>query len=349
MSKSFVVYLKNILNVCNYIFLIFFSICNFLNPSAFGQSRIILEKKNGIYLVPCQVNGLNMKFIFDSGASDVTISLVEAMFMIKNNYLSEDKILGSKEYLMANGEIQEGTKIILNSITIGNFEIKNVEASIVHNTKAPLLLGQSALSKLGKFSFDYTTNSLIIGNDTEINNPVGCIKDNCIDGYGTIIYPNGDKYVGEFKDSMRNGIGTYTFISGSVYNGNFLNGKFNGNGTLIFSNGNKYIGEFKDNNYEGYGTYTEVDGLKYVGELKDNKKNGKGTLTFKDGSKYVGEFKNDKYDGYGTYTFSYGDKYVGEFKNDKYDGYGTYMYANGKIRYGIYKDGICIKQKKIKK
>jgi len=113
-----------------------------------AQVRIILEESNGVYYVPCQVNGLNLKFIFDSGASDVTISLTEALFMFKNNYLSEDNIIGSRYYQIANGEIQEGTKIILDSLNIGGFVIKNVEASIVHNIDAPLLLGQSALSRV---------------------------------------------------------------------------------------------------------------------------------------------------------------------------------------------------------
>ena len=161
--------------------------------SSTSQTRIVLEKSNGVYYIPCQVNGLNMKFIFDSGASDVTISLTEALFMIKNDYLSEDNILGSESYQMANGQIQEGTKIILNSIKIGGYEIRNVEASNIHNMEAPLLLGQSALSKLGKFSFDYSNNSLIINNGSSDNVTYGCINGNCISGYGTHTFPSGGK------------------------------------------------------------------------------------------------------------------------------------------------------------
>ena len=38
--------------------------------------------------------------------------------MIKNGYLSEDNILGSQKYQIANGDIEEGTRIIINSIII---------------------------------------------------------------------------------------------------------------------------------------------------------------------------------------------------------------------------------------
>lgn len=136
-----------------------------------SQTKLYLQKEGGVYYIPCVVNGLNMKLIFDSGAADVSISLTEANFMLKNKFLSENNIVGTEYYKLANGQIQEGTKIILNSIIIGGHELKNIEASIVHTLDAPLLLGQSALSKLGSISFDYSDNSLTINsskNNTSI-------------------------------------------------------------------------------------------------------------------------------------------------------------------------------------
>lgn len=44
--------------------------------------------EGGTFEVPCQINGLQLQMIFDTGASDVTISSVEANFMLKNRYLS---------------------------------------------------------------------------------------------------------------------------------------------------------------------------------------------------------------------------------------------------------------------
>lgn len=52
-----------------------------------------------------------LKFIFDTGASDVTISLTEALFMLKNGYLKETDFKVSVYYSIANGEIAEGTRI----------------------------------------------------------------------------------------------------------------------------------------------------------------------------------------------------------------------------------------------
>ncbi len=138
-------------------------------PNVYGQTVIRMEKANGVFTMPCKVNGLSLKFIFDTGASDVSISLAEAVFMLKNGYLSDNELIGTEYYRIANGDIQEGTKLILREVEIGNLKLYNVSASIVHSLSAPLLLGQSALSKLGKIEFDYGNNTLTIKNGSSSN------------------------------------------------------------------------------------------------------------------------------------------------------------------------------------
>lgn len=119
-----------------------------------GQTKITMEKEGGIYLVPCKVNGLPLKFIFDTGASDVSISLTEAVFMLKNSYLHKEDIGEEVWYGIANGDIAKGTIINIKEIEFAGLKLYNVKASIVHETKAPLLLGQSAIEKLGKIQLD---------------------------------------------------------------------------------------------------------------------------------------------------------------------------------------------------
>ena len=128
-----------------------------------AQTTIKMEQSGGVYKIPCKVNGLALKFIFDSGASDVSISLTEALFMLKNEYLSENDIMGTDYHQNANGDIQEGTKVNIRCIEVGGQKIYNVQASITNTVDAPLLFGQSAMQRFGKFSIDYATNSLILG------------------------------------------------------------------------------------------------------------------------------------------------------------------------------------------
>ena len=77
-----------------------------------------MEREGGVFLVPCKVNGLNLKFIFDTGASDVSISLTEALFMLKNDYLKKSDIIGKTSYSDATGKIL--------APTISNFVIQSV-------------------------------------------------------------------------------------------------------------------------------------------------------------------------------------------------------------------------------
>ena len=127
-----------------------------------------MEKTNGIYKIDCKVNGIPMNFIFDTGASNVSISKTEASFLIKQGLITKEDIIGTINYQIANGEIHEGTKVNLKTIEIKGLVIENVTATVVHEQNSPLLLGQSLLSRLGKISID--GNILTIHNNSSNQN-----------------------------------------------------------------------------------------------------------------------------------------------------------------------------------
>lgn len=117
-------------------------------------SEIPFTKEGGVCKVKCNINGLPLHFVFDTGASDVSISMVEATFMMKNGYLSKNDVMGKEHYVDANGNVTEGTILNLRNVYLGDLSLENVKASVVRNQKAPLLLGQSVLARLGKFEVD---------------------------------------------------------------------------------------------------------------------------------------------------------------------------------------------------
>ena len=122
-----------------------------------NEERIVevpFAAAGGVTKVDCTINDLPLNFIFDTGASDVTISKVEADFMYKNGYLTERDIVGKKSYQVATGAIAVGTTIILKEIKFGGLVLNDVRASVVESQNAPLLLGQSVLKRLGKIEID---------------------------------------------------------------------------------------------------------------------------------------------------------------------------------------------------
>lgn len=88
----------------------------------------------------------------------------------------------------------------------------------------------------------------------------GCISGDCINGYGTAVFDDGNKYIGDWKNNYPNGQGTVHFLHGNTYIGVVKNGKIEGPGTLYYTDGGKYVGDFKNQVPHGLGVYTYPDG-----------------------------------------------------------------------------------------
>ena len=130
--------------------IIAFLLCFSIN----AEVRIHMEKDGGVYKVPCKVNGLNMKFIFDTGASKVCISSTYAEMMLENGYLDKSDIKGTSKSTIADGTVIDNVIINLRKVEIAGQTIENVSAIVVPTQNAPLLLGQSVIQKLGRVSID---------------------------------------------------------------------------------------------------------------------------------------------------------------------------------------------------
>lgn len=141
---------------------------------SFSQITIRMEEDGGVYKVPCEVNGLRMKFIFDTGASSVCLSLAEARFMLENDYITSEDILGNSKSQIADGSIVENTKVRLKEIKIAGLVLKDVDAVVTHSIGAPLLLGQSAIQKLGTIQIN--------GNELTILEHSNNVSEEYIDG-----------------------------------------------------------------------------------------------------------------------------------------------------------------------
>lgn len=135
---------------------------------SYAQTTINMEKKGNVFYVPGKVNGLQLEFIFDTGASNVCLSLTEAYFMLKNGYLKESDLGDTSYSQIANGQIVENMNVNLREIEIGGIKIKNIPAVIVKNLDAPLLFGQSAIQKLGPILLN--GNQLIISKSLNLPN-----------------------------------------------------------------------------------------------------------------------------------------------------------------------------------
>lgn len=120
-----------------------------------------MELQNGVRYVWIEINGIRLRFIFDTGASSICISPAEATVLYRQGTLQKQDILDVQYFQDATGKISEGTKVNLREVKIGDLLLENVEALVVDNVNAPLLLGQSVLERFGSIEIDNINGEII--------------------------------------------------------------------------------------------------------------------------------------------------------------------------------------------
>jgi clan AA aspartic protease (TIGR02281 family) len=134
--------------------------------SSIGQVRkISMEKEHGVFYVPCIVNAIPMRFVFDTGASGISISKEMAQLMAEKGALNKEDVTGTELFRIANGDIVEGLRIKLRSFEFAGIWIKDVYASVSLSLGAPLLLGTNVLERFGKVTIDYNNQLILLGEE----------------------------------------------------------------------------------------------------------------------------------------------------------------------------------------
>ena len=113
------------------------------------------EMSGNTITIPVKINGMGLDMIFDTGASTTCITLAEAQYLYEKGTLTQNDIIDTQRYQTADGNISVGLRIILRNVSIGDkISLSNIEAVVVQNQQAPLLLGQSVMKKFREISVD---------------------------------------------------------------------------------------------------------------------------------------------------------------------------------------------------
>ncbi len=131
------------------------------NNSIVNRNVLKMELQNGVRYVWIEINGIRLRFIFDTGASSICISPAEATVLYRQGTLQKEDILNVEYFQDATGKISEGTKVNLREVKIGDMILENVEALVVDNVNAPLLLGQTVLERFGSIEIDNVNGEII--------------------------------------------------------------------------------------------------------------------------------------------------------------------------------------------
>jgi predicted aspartyl protease len=136
------------------------------NPITNNAEEISLTFSQGVYKLPVRVNNfITMDFVLDLGASTVLISPDLFAVLIKSGTIKSTDFIGTETYQLADGSTVKSRTFYLRKLMIGNVEISDIKATVSNSINAPLLLGQSALKKLGSYSIDNKKRVLKINKD----------------------------------------------------------------------------------------------------------------------------------------------------------------------------------------
>ena len=123
-----------------------------INPTAarvMEKGELVINlAQDGHFYMDLKVNGVPMRFMIDTGASDIVISLEEA----KKLGIGKKTLIFNKEYQTANGT-SWGASITLNKVEVGNIKFENVPASVNSAEMGTALLGMSFLRRFQKYEF----------------------------------------------------------------------------------------------------------------------------------------------------------------------------------------------------
>jgi aspartyl protease family protein len=113
------------------------------------------EQYGNTITIPVKINGMGLDMIFDTGASTTCITLAEAEYLYQKGALPEEDIIDEQMFQTADGSISVGLRINLMEVQIGDkITLYNIEALVVENQQAPLLLGQSVMKQFREISVD---------------------------------------------------------------------------------------------------------------------------------------------------------------------------------------------------
>ena len=113
---------------------------------ATGDEMIVSAGPNGHFMVDAVVDGVEIRFLVDTGATSVVLTAEDA----ERLGYRLDGLEYSERYQTANGEIL-GAPVVLPELRIGDLEIEDVRSSVIRAPLSTSLLGMTFLSRLESF------------------------------------------------------------------------------------------------------------------------------------------------------------------------------------------------------
>lgn len=130
-----------------------------LNPE---ENTVSLEAGRGnSLLIPCIINGFNVKVMYDNNDRGLIFSLPEALKLLQTGAITKNDFIGDANVILADGSISDKAVFRIKEIRIGQRSTTNVEAIVSHKLTEGVIMGESTILMLGRFKLDQNSKQLI--------------------------------------------------------------------------------------------------------------------------------------------------------------------------------------------
>ena len=127
--------------------------------------KVKLEIKDNMMYIRPKINGIEMRFLLDTGCYDIHLTPIEVLFMEHQGIFDSKNAIGTRNSIYADGQEHECVEYMLNSIELGGIKIDSVKCTTDPEGGSPNdtpLFGQKVLNQFGDIMINYSDSTLII-------------------------------------------------------------------------------------------------------------------------------------------------------------------------------------------
>ncbi|RYZ00282.1 MAG: hypothetical protein EOO11_02110 [Chitinophagaceae bacterium] len=134
--------------------------------AAGGQDKVFrvpfYENKANVLEIDIRINDVPARFIFDPGATMLSFGRTFYDGLVKTMQLSDSDIKYRTKTKLADGSLADVAVVRIRSFRLGDWELRDAEAMVLDNQKAPLLMGQSIIGRFSEVTIDRNRKQLVL-------------------------------------------------------------------------------------------------------------------------------------------------------------------------------------------
>lgn len=130
-----------------------------INPE---ENTVALEAgKGNSLMIPCIVNGYNVKVMFDRNDRGLIFSVNEALRLLQTGAIEKSDFIGDPNVILAEGTIKDKAVFKIKEMRIGQRTATGLEATVSAKITEGVIMGESTIGMFGRFKLDENNKQII--------------------------------------------------------------------------------------------------------------------------------------------------------------------------------------------